>query len=186
MVICMYKKYFFLISGLIPISLAGMLEAPPAEDLFEQLDMMPYSSLNLAAAYEEMGLPPPDIMKIKSEPNDNGFNYEKETHKKIGKKQLDKIYLCSAPECLKIFKTPKERANHFARWHCKEKPFICNYGNCSKKYSTKSSLNLHNMRIHGEKKFHCLTLLCAAKYAVRGDLTQHIKRKHKIKTPSRV
>jgi len=36
------------------------------------------------------------------------------------------------------------------------------------------------MRIHGEKKFHCLTLLCAAKYAVRGDLMQHIKRNHKI------
>lgn|GEM_PF-6938392 len=132
MVICMYKNYFFLIIALIPISLSGMLEAPPAEDLFEQLDMMPYSSLNLAAAYEEMGLSAPDIMKTKYGPNDNGFNFEKETHRKIGKKELEKIYLCSAPECLKRFKTHKECENHFARRHCKEKPFVCKHENCKK------------------------------------------------------
>jgi hypothetical protein len=86
-----------------------------------------------------------------------------------------KTYKCTYFECGKTFITRKEQQNHIAR-HSSEPKFYCEFPGCSCKYTTKSSLDLHVVRIHGDKKYKCD--LCDERYSVRGDLNQHMKRKH--------
>lgn len=86
---------------------------------------------------------------------------------------------CPVADCHKIFSTHKELQNHDARNHQTEKPFTCDEINCLKCYSTKSSLDLHKIRIHGDKRYQCFFLGCEEEYAIRGDLNQHLKRRHK-------
>lgn len=89
-----------------------------------------------------------------------------------------KKFFCMAPDCPKIFKTRKERFNHFARIHSSEKPFVCDQDGCNKRYSTNASLSLHHTRCHTEKAFLCSNNACKKRYSLQGDLNQHLKRGH--------
>lgn len=75
--------------------------------------------------------------------------------------------------CQKNFKTGKEKDNHDNRKHYKNETHLCNIAGCDKKYTTISSLKLHKLRNHTEKKYKCKT--CNKRYSLMGDLTKHIK-----------
>lgn len=75
--------------------------------------------------------------------------------------------------CQKYFKTGKEKDNHDNRKHYKNETHLCNIAGCDKKYTTISSLKLHKLRNHTEKKYKCKT--CNKRYSLMGDLTKHIK-----------
>jgi Zinc finger, C2H2 type len=93
-------------------------------------------------------------------------------------------YYCHQCELIKCFNTRRELINHIDRNHVRNFSHICHKPKCTHKYTTKSSLQLHSQRIHGEKRFVCK--ICGQRYAVNGDLSQHIKRKHNPKyTPKR-
>jgi KRAB domain-containing zinc finger protein len=92
----------------------------------------------------------------------------------IPKYQTSKKYECNP--CNKLFCSKSELENHRNRKHGGIKIYACDHHRCSGSYTTKASLKVHQLRMHGEKKYKCLE--CNLKFSMKGDLNQHYLRSH--------
>ena len=62
------------------------------------------------------------------------------------------------------------------RYQTGEKPFICPYSNCDKRFTEKGNLNTH-IRIHtGEKTYKCEFPDCGKTFTTQGHLKDHTRR----------
>lgn len=95
------------------------------------------------------------------------------------RKKSTVIHYCE--QCVnETFRTPKELRIHKERNHPYKGQFIytCKEEGCEHlRYTTKSSLLLHQYRKHREPTFQC-SYCSEPPYTMQCDLSQHIRRKH--------
>lgn len=85
------------------------------------------------------------------------------------------FYTCQ--KCDKVFKTNARLNKHLKLTHSEERPYVCEYKNCEKKFKLKRTLSQH-MVVHTGQRNH-LCHICNFTFAWRCNLVSHIKKKHR-------
>lgn len=95
---------------------------------------------------------------------------DNERGKKIVDPKIKRLHYCE--NCGKIFEYPSNLANH-VKSHTDERPFVCKWPSCFKKFKHKYDFNRHMLVHNGEKNFKCD--YCEYKTAIKSHLKNHIK-----------
>ncbi|XP_038862713.1 transcription factor Sp3-like isoform X3 [Salvelinus namaycush] len=83
----------------------------------------------------------------------------------MGKK---KQHICHIPGCGKVY----GKTSHL-RWHSGERPFVCSWMYCGKRFTRSDELQRHRRTHTGEKKFVCPE--CSKRFMRSDHLAKHIK-----------
>ena len=95
----------------------------------------------------------------------NGKN-EQSPSKRLAKKKL------KCPYCQYLTRRKFDLKQHL-RMHTGEKPFVCSYGDCKKRFSIRSNLNDHMRRHRGDKRHKCPH--CDKAFVSGTELKTHIR-----------
>ncbi|KAM3968158.1 uncharacterized protein ACR2FA_006144 isoform 1-T1 [Aphomia sociella] len=98
--------------------------------------------------------------------------------------QAKKLHYCTHEGCKAVFNRPYRLVQHLLV-HNNIRIYVCEEGNCSKSYTSRSHLDRHINSVHKNPEkdmlYSCPT--CFKSYANRQNLKRHIKIHHKLKVP---
>ena len=94
----------------------------------------------------------------------------KKQRKSSETKKNKRIKLHKCPHC-DYSSYNRENVTQHIRTHTGEKPFICSYVGCNKRFSTKGNMNQHIKRHIGIKNHKCS--ICCMAFVCKSDLKRH-------------
>ncbi|OAF65438.1 hypothetical protein A3Q56_06873, partial [Intoshia linei] len=103
---------------------------------------------------------------------DDLVNHIDKTHIMGSNQNYHICYWSDCSRLLKPFKARYKLVNHI-RVHTGEKPFHCNYPNCTKKFARCENMKIHVRTHTGEKPFKCLYEGCIKRFANSSDRKKH-------------
>ncbi|XP_037929454.1 transcription factor Sp9-like isoform X2 [Teleopsis dalmanni] len=71
----------------------------------------------------------------------------------------------------------------YLRWHTGERPFVCSWMFCGKRFTRSDELQRHRRTHTGEKRFQCRE--CNKKFMRSDHLSKHIKTHYKVQSDSK-
>jgi uncharacterized C2H2 Zn-finger protein len=100
------------------------------------------------------------------------FRYKSEIVRHIATHSEYRPFNCEHPGCNKSFKRRDALENH-VRTHTKEKPFTCPHDGCEQSFPTKASLRYHLLKHEGQRLYKCNFPGCDKTFITLSQLKQH-------------